>query len=147
MGPSGMGSGGMGSGFGFSGPRGAVQESTRLPVWRFRLSQRRLMTVAYYLQNAMKPEGAPNGGLLALGASAPEVAEIGKALDALMKAAEVGADKKDELDLNETLKTYRTGVASAADAIEKLIPAEAAPEGTDPASGEAGPTGTDVFDM
>ena len=136
-----FGSGSFGSGgFGFGGAATSTEPLTRLPAYRFRLSQRRLMTVTFMLQNAMKPEGLANAGLLQTGAAAAEVGQVSIALDALMKGAQAGITDKEDLDLTPTLKSYRDAIRVAAESLEALIPAEAG------AAAAEGAASVDPFD-
>ena len=94
-----------------------------LPAYRYRLSQRRFMSVLYSLQMAMKSEGGVPTGLETMGASDPELQQISAALGKLMVAAQAGlSDREKELDLEKALSDFRANVKKEADALERLLP-------------------------
>lgn len=112
--------------------------ANELPAYRYRLSQRRFMTVLYSLQMAMKSEGASPTGLETMGTSDPELQQISAALGKLMVAAQAGlSDREKELDLEKALSDFRANVKKEAEALERLLPTVAEDSGDPAASGDA----------
>lgn len=114
--------GGSFPGGSFPGGFGAGVSTTDLPVYRFRVSQRRLMTVLYHLREAMKVEGDGRGGLSTLAPSDAKVTEVSTALDELMVAAQTGLSDKETDSFGAILKRFRDDVEKKAAALDRLQP-------------------------
>ena len=115
-------------GFGGFGGMGQSADLSELPVYRFRLSQRRLMSNVYTLQLAFDTGVQVSPGLAQF--TDEEVVNVSAALQTLMTGAQVGLNDKEDFNLNTALGDFRSDLEDSILALNELSGVEVG--GSDP---------------